>query len=74
MIKILGKIAKYEKRFGLIAIKKGFISDDDLIKALIIQVKEENENGRHRLIGEILLDMDVMSGRQIEEVLMEIFR
>jgi hypothetical protein len=74
MVKKLGKIAQYDKRFGLIAIEKGFITDDDLIKALIIQVKEENENGRHRLIGEILLDMDVMSDRQIEEVLMEIFR
>jgi hypothetical protein len=74
MVKKPGKIKKYEKRFGLIAIEKGFISDDDLIKALIIQVKEEIEEGRHRLIGEILLDMGVMSGKQIEEVLIEIFR
>jgi len=74
MEKKLIKIAHYDKRFGHIAIGKGFISDDDLIRALITQVKEEIEEGRHRLIGEILLDMDVMSVSQIEEVLIEISR
>ena len=33
-------IEHYEKLFGIIAIEKGFISPDDLIKALMIQVKE----------------------------------
>ena len=33
-------IEHYEKLLGIIAIEKGFISPDDLIKALMIQVKE----------------------------------
>jgi len=74
MVNKITKIAQYEKRFGFIAIKKGFISNDDLIKALNIQVTEEHENKRHRLLGEIFFDLNVMTDRQIEEVLMEIFR
>ena len=63
-----GKIKQYEKRFGLIALEKGFITADDLIKALSIQANENIKKGRHRLIGEILLGMDLMSAKQIENV------
>ena len=61
-------IEHYEKRFGIIAIEKGFITPDELIKALTIQVREDIEHGTHRQIGEILLDQDIMSANQIEEV------
>ena len=68
------KIEHYEKRFGVIAKEKGFITLDDLIKALTIQVKEDIEKGKHRLIGEILCDKDVMSPTQVEDVLKVLFQ
>ncbi len=57
--------------FGLIAIKKGFITEEDLIKALSVQVREDVEFGTHRQVGEILLDLDIMNANQIEEVIKE---
>ncbi len=61
-------IEDYEKRFGTIAIQKGFITLDELIKALTIQIQEEIQSETHRQIGEILLYEDLMNGNQIEEV------
>ena len=63
------KIGDYEKRFGITAIERGYITPDDLIKALEVQVQEEIEHGSHRLIGEILLDHGKMIAEQVEEVL-----
>jgi len=69
-----GKIEYYEKRFGMIAIEKGFITPENLVRALSIQIDEDVKKKRHRLIGEILLDMDVMTADQIEQVARDIFR
>jgi len=52
-----GKIEHYEKRFGILAIEKGFIDADDLIKALTVQVGEDISQIRHRLLGKVLFDM-----------------
>lgn len=68
------RIADYEKRFGMIAIEKGFITGDDLVRALSVQVDENIQKKGHRLIGEILLDMDLLTPDQIEIVAREIFR
>ncbi|MFC1862977.1 hypothetical protein ACFL1Z_03385 [Thermodesulfobacteriota bacterium] len=68
-----GKIEHYEKQFGIIAIEKGFISSEELIEALKIQVKEDIEYETHRLIGEILLDKNFLTAQQIQEVLNAIF-
>ena len=62
------KIEHYEKRFGLIAVEKKFITPDELIAALTVQVREDIEQGTHRQLGVILLDQDSMSANQIEEV------
>ncbi len=62
----------FEIRFGLIALRKGFITQDHLIKALEIQVLEEIEFGVHRKVGEIFFSQDVMSTDQIEDVLKDI--
>lgn len=40
MAKKPGKIERYERRFGVIALEKGFITAVDLIKALSIQADE----------------------------------
>ena len=66
------KPAHYEKRFGIIAIEKGFITQEDLILALTTQVREDIKYGTHRLIGELLFDLKIMDENQIEEVVKEI--
>lgn len=68
------KTAHYEKRFGIIAIEKGFISQEELIHALTIQVREDLESGIHRLVGELFFDLEIMDANQIEEVVKEIIR
>lgn len=63
----------YEKRFGDIAIEKGFITPNELTKALTIQCQDEIKSGNHRLLREILLDRNTMHVNQIEEVVKAIF-
>ena len=58
-----------DKRFGTIAVKKGFVTQEQLIQAFIIQVSENLEKGEHRLIGAILLDQGLMTIQQIDEVI-----
>lgn len=61
-------IEHYEKRFGIIAVEKGFITPDELIAALTVQVREDIEQGTHRRLGELLLDQDIISADQMEAV------
>jgi|WetSurMetagenome_2_1015567.scaffolds.fasta_scaffold150080_4 hypothetical protein len=68
-----GKIEHYEKRFGLIAIEKGFIRADDLVKALTIQVDEDIRHVKHRYLGEILFALGIMTDKQVEDVLSDLF-
>lgn len=58
-----------EKRFGTIAIEKGFITIDQLLDALEIQVREDLSGIKHRLIGRILYGLGFLSLPQIELVL-----
>ena len=53
----------------------GFITPEDLIRAMTLQIQEDMQPDRHhRLIGEILLSEDLMSTDQIETVLNELFK
>jgi hypothetical protein len=67
------EIERYEKQFGVIAIEKGFISSEQLIDALKLQVKEDLEYKSHRLVGEILLDAGHITPDQVQEVVNTIF-
>jgi hypothetical protein len=58
-----------EKRFGILAVEKGFITADQLIEALKIQVMEDIEKGKHRLVGRILLDQGLITLSQIDDLL-----
>jgi hypothetical protein len=58
-----------EKRFGILAVEKGFITADQVIEALRIQVMEDIEKGKHRLIGRILLEQGLITLSQIEKLL-----
>lgn len=58
-----------EDRFGMIAISKGFISFEQFMKAMAIQIKDEVEIERHTIIGKILMDQGLLNKTQIDEVL-----
>lgn len=60
---------KKDKRFGATAINKGFITKDQLIEALVIQATENIEKEEHRLLGEILVGMGLMTPSQVDDVL-----
>ena len=58
-----------DKRFGVTAVEKGFITKDQLFEALKVQITEEIEKKEHRLIGRILYDLELLTLSQIDEVL-----
>jgi hypothetical protein len=58
-----------EKRFGVVAVERGYILPQQLIEALKTQVMEDMAKGEHRLVGRILLEQGLISTSQIEEIL-----
>lgn len=58
-----------EIRFGVVAVKKGFVTADHVLTAMKLQVAEDLKSGTHRPIGTILLDQELITAPQIEEVL-----
>ncbi len=63
------EIEHLEKRFGVTAVKKGFITSDQLVEALAIQVAEDISTGDHDLVGKILFEQGIITIEQIDEVL-----
>ena len=57
-----------EIRFGAVAIKKGFVTPNQILKAMNIQVAEDLNNGNYKPIELILLDEKLITGVQIEKV------
>jgi predicted nucleotide-binding protein (sugar kinase/HSP70/actin superfamily) len=62
-------IERLDKRFGTIAIEKGFITLDHLFESLEIQCTEDLEGIKRRLLGQILLEKGYITNTQINEVL-----
>ena len=62
----------HEIHFGVMAVKKGYITGSQLGKAITIQINEDIAEEKHRLIGEILLEMEFMKTSQVNEVLLAI--
>ena len=60
---------KLDKRFGALAIDKGFITLEHLIEAMKIQILENLQGLDHRLIGQILWEEGYIKTEQINEVL-----
>ena len=58
-----------EKRFGIVAIEKGYITKDQLDNAIITQMTDEVLKREHKPIGTILLDQGHITGEQIDEAL-----
>ncbi|MFC1891264.1 hypothetical protein ACFLZT_02625 [Thermodesulfobacteriota bacterium] len=62
-------ITEYETRFGTVAVDKGFITAQQLKQALEIQAAEVIETKEHRLIGQILFDLNMIRAPHIDEIL-----
>ncbi|SPD76083.1 hypothetical protein PITCH_A820002 [uncultured Desulfobacterium sp.] len=62
-------IEHIEKRFGVTAVKLGFITSDQLVEALAVQVAEDISTGDHDLIGKILFEQGILNMEQIDHVL-----
>lgn len=60
---------KREIRFGTLAIEMEFITAAQLGRAVSTQMKEDLAQNKHRLLGEILVDMGFMDSSQVEIVL-----
>ena len=56
-------------RFGLMAVKKGFVTSENVVEALKVQESEECSTGKRRPIGRILLNEGLITLQQIGEVL-----
>ena len=56
-------------RFGIIAVKQGFITQTQLQEAMNMQVQEDLDGKPHRLIGSILMDSGYITVQQITDVI-----
>ena len=63
------EIEHLERRFGVTAVKKGYITSDQLVEALAIQVAEDISTGDHGPIGNILYEQRIITIGKINEVL-----
>ncbi|MFH1423240.1 MAG: protein kinase [Planctomycetota bacterium] len=61
----------FDDKFGRIAIKKNFITSEQLTEALSIQEKVRNERGISKALGEILVQRGLITSKQITEILEE---
>ena len=59
----------YEKRFGMIAVEKGYVAPSQVLEAMETQVKENIEKHRHRSLGELLMTLGYMTETQVNDVL-----
>ena len=58
-----------DKRFGTIAVEKGFITKEQLIEAINLQIEQDIEGMEHRLIGSLLYSLGFITLDQIDEVM-----
>ena len=58
-----------EERFCMVAVKKGYITESQLVKALETQVAENMRDGEYRFIGEILVEEELITRLQIKDVM-----
>jgi len=62
-------IVDFEKRFGDVAVEKGFVSKEQVDEALQIQMKDDSEGKGHRVLGAILKQLGYLTPREIDEIL-----
>ena len=66
------EVSYFRLRFGALAVRKEFVTVEQLVEAMTIQVRKDVEGKPHRAIGSILADLGHMKPSQIDEVLVEI--
>ena len=63
--------ARIEKRFGTVAVEKGFITKEQLKEAINVQIEQDLDGLERRLIGSILFSLGYMTIDQVNEVIKE---
>ena len=56
-------------QFGTLSVEKGIITAGQLGKAVSVQMNEDLKGMKHRLLGQVFVDLGYMSHKQVEEVL-----
>ena len=67
------KINEYDRQFGMIALQRRYVSQDELYYAHKTQLQEQIVNDRHRLLADIFFHLDFMSPKEIDDVVNEQF-
>jgi hypothetical protein len=60
---------EYNKRFGTIAVEKGFITAEQLYEAVEIQILEDLKGLKRRYIGQVLIGLGYTTTTQVDKVL-----
>jgi hypothetical protein len=67
-------MAEFTRRFGMIAVKLGYVTPKQLKEALAEQVEEDLSGAPHRLLGTIFFEKNRMTPNEIERVVEELVR
>jgi hypothetical protein len=62
---------EYCRRFGQVAVERGYVTPEQLKEALADQVDDDLSERRHRLLGEILFEKNWMTANQVVAVVDE---
>ena len=60
---------KLIKRFGTVAVEKGFITKEQFVEAMGMQIENELEGIQPKLTGDVLVEMGYLTQDQVREVL-----
>jgi len=60
------------RRFGAIAVQKGFVSLEEIKAAMAEQIDDNVNGSEHRLLGAILYDNGFITENQVDKVLEEL--
>jgi hypothetical protein len=67
-----GVLIDFSRRFGMIAVNRGYVTPEQLKEALAEQIDSDLACRPHQLLGMILYEKGLMSLTQIDQVLDEI--
>lgn len=65
---------QYCPRFGEIAVEMGFVTEKQLIQALVEQIEDDFLNRPRRLIGTIFFEFGWITNEQIDIILVMLFK
>jgi hypothetical protein len=58
-----------KRRFGAIAIRKGFITKEQFMAAMAMQIENDLKGKQPKLIGSVLTDLGYMTAEQVGQVI-----